>query len=142
MVPELIHSFMISQIFGLYMIIIAIVMFSRVNHFRTMISKIQADDIALYISASFGLLLGIFLVDMHNLWVFKPRVLVTLLCWVILVKSIFWLAFPERMTKMSKKVIAGSGYYFSVLILLVWGIFLLARGSFLHFYSQILTLFS
>jgi len=142
MVPELIHSFMISHIFGLYMIIVAIVMLSRVNHFRSMIAKVQADDIALYISASFGLLLGIFLVDMHNLWVFRPRVLVTLLCWVILIKSILWLAFPVGMTKSSKKIISGNGYYIAVLVLLVWGIFLLARGSFILFYSQVLHLFS
>lgn len=142
MVPTLIHSFMISQIFGLYMIILAIVMFSRVGHFRSMFAKIQSDDIALYISASFGLLLGIFLVDMHNMWVFKPRVLVTLLCWAILLKSIFWLAFPERMTRMTKAMIAGKGYYFSILILAVWGIFLLARGSLLDFYSQVLQVLS
>lgn len=137
MVPKLIHSFMISQIFGVYMLLMAIVLLGKANYIRSIYAKANSDDIAFYLHSTAGLLLGIFLVDLHNAWIWSPRILVTLLGWVILVKSLLWLAFPVGMLRWSKKMVAGKIYYFIVFIIALWGILLLARGSFLNLYFQL-----
>ena len=124
-------SFLLSQIFGLYLIISSIIMLSRANFYRHLVRYIDLQHGTLIIGASFGLLLGLFLVDAHNIWILKPRVVVTLFCWFILIQSLLWLSIPEKMLVLVKRVYAGVGYYVLVYAMLVIGIGLVGRGLYL-----------
>jgi len=131
MFGSLFHSFVLAQIFGLYMLIMAIVMLSRVNYYREVIQGIQPHTPIIPISAASGLMLGLFLVIIHNIWVMEPRVIVTLICWFILIKSVLWLAIPEHMLTWAKRTYAGSGYYIIAVIMAVLGILMMTKGFYL-----------
>ncbi len=131
MFGSIINSFFLSQILGLYLIISAIIMWSRADFYRDLVRHIDLKHGTLIIGASFGMLLGLFLVDIHNIWVFKPRVVVTLFCWLVLVQSILWLSMPEKMLALMKRVYSGIGYYALTFIMAGLGTILVSRGMYL-----------
>lgn len=122
------HSSLLSQVFGLYLLIMAIIMLSRQSFYRELIMNINPKGPGAFISAAWGLLLGLLMVLMHNVWVMEPRVLVTLLGWVILFKSVMWLSMPDCMASMAKKVYAGNGFYVAVIVMAVLGMMLLSNS--------------
>lgn len=126
---SLFHSFLLSQVLGLYLIIMAVMVMARMTHIRDIVNRLDPNSFSVFASSSSMLLFGIFAVTIHNYWNWHPSLLVTIVCWIILVRSILWIAFPERMTKMAKVVINSSGSYLMALLILIVGTLLLARGT-------------
>lgn len=125
---EAFHSYILGQIFGLYLIIMAIIMLARARYYRDMIRNLKPVSGSVVFGATYGLLLGLFLITVHNHWVWEPDVIVTFLAWLILIKSILWLAYPEAMLRFAKKAYTGKSYYVIIGIAAILGILLMARG--------------
>jgi hypothetical protein len=116
------------------MVITAVILLGRASFFRELVQGMSIKVGEITISASYGLMLGIFLVVIHNIWVWQPRLVVTLVCWFIFLKSLLWLAFPSGMLAMTKRTAAGPGYYISAIFMGLVGIFLLTKGFYLAIY--------
>lgn len=125
------HSLLLGQILGLYMFIMAIVMLSRADYYRKMLTSIKPDSIIIVLTASSGLMLGIFLVLVHNIWIWESEVLVTIIAWLILIKSVLWLACPESMANYGRKIYAGWGYYAVAILTGIMGMILISHGFYL-----------
>lgn len=130
--PESLHSLLISQVLGFYLLIVAIVMLTRADYYRNLMTNLHEGSHAIMIGATFSLIIGIILVLVHNLWVWDEEVIITVVAWLILIKSVLWLAFPEKMMAFSRTFYAGPGYYITAAIALVIGIILLAYGFYLY----------
>lgn len=113
------------------MVIMPVIMLHRRELYRTIIRGIDKPNLALTTSSVFGLILGLILVDVHNIWVWKPQVVVTIVSWLILLKSILWLSMPEKMIGYCKKMSKSSWFYVQLVVTALLGIFLLAKGFFL-----------
>lgn len=131
MIGSALHSFIFAQVFGLYFVIMSIILLSRADYYKTMIKKLKAPTSGGVIAASLWLFVSLFLVVMHNIWVAGPRTYITLICWLFLIRSVLWLAAPERMLHTLKKVWAGKAHYVICVILLVIGVYLMIRGFYL-----------
>lgn len=125
---KVIYGFLLSQVFGVFMFIMAVIVMSRLEFYRRLILQLKADNPVIILAAIGGLLLGIFLVLTHNIWVFKMVVWITVFSWTIFLTSIAWLMKTEYMLHLSKRICAGVGYYWLVVFFLVLGIALVARG--------------
>lgn len=128
MAIQVFHSFVIAQIMGLYLIVISIILLSRIQYYRELVAGLKCPNMALMASASFWLLIGIILVDLHNFWEWKPRVIVTIVAWMVLIKSVLWLAMPKRMLAFTQRAVAGPWLYVSISISTILGILLLTKG--------------
>lgn len=124
------HSVVISQVLGLYMLIMSIIMIARAKYFREVILKVQPDDMLIVMSGTFTLFLGILLVTVHNHWVWDPTVLITIVSWLIFFKAICLLAFPKCTLSWSQRLYAGPGYYITLGIVFILGAILLAMGAY------------
>lgn len=124
-------SFVMSQFFALYTLIIAIIMFSRVPQCRQLVLKMDPQSGTIVLAGMIGLAVGMLGVGLHNVWTFKPILLVTILSWLILVLSILWLSIPERMVVITKKLFLSSGLYVWLLVIALLGIYVLARGVYI-----------
>ena len=131
MFGELFHSYVLSQVFGLYLLLMAVVLLSRATYYRILVQGMPAQSPGLLTSASYGLMLGLLLVVIHNNWVWEPRVFVTLIAWFILIKSLLWLAFPEKMLVYTKKAVASPFYYVIIAVMFIMGIIMLTKGFYL-----------
>ena len=127
-----VQSFVLSQIFGLYLIIMGILLYSRVDYFRQLVRNLKPHDSIIFLAASMGLFFGLCLVNFHNVWEFKPRVVITLICWYVLIKSLVWLAMPEEVLAYTQKIFAGSRYYWFTGTVMAVGVVLVGRGFVLY----------
>ncbi|MDF1646482.1 MAG: hypothetical protein P1U61_05850 [Legionellaceae bacterium] len=125
------QSFLFSQVFGLYFVIVSIAMISRADYYKEMITQLKAPGLGVMMVASVSLFVSLFLVVLHNIWVFQPRVIVTVICWVFVIKSVLWLAAPVRMLNMLKGIWTGRKHYVACTFMFVLGIFMMARGFYL-----------
>ena len=121
-------SFILSQFFGLYLLIIGVIMFVRVRQYRQLLDTSDPNSPVILLGGLIGLLLGLFFVGIHNVWVLKPTLFITLMCWFLLCQSILWLASPDRMLSWTRYACSGSGYYFSALFMVIIGLSYLGRG--------------
>ncbi len=125
------HTLFFAQSMGLYLVIVGIIMLARAPYYKEMLTHLKAGSASIVVGASFGLILGISLVLVHNIWVLESEVLVTLVAWFLLIKSVLWLGFPEAMVSYSKKFYSDAGYYFVAGLALIIGIILMAHGFYL-----------
>jgi len=125
-------SFILSQFFGIYMLIVALIMLIRVRHYRELVLKMKPDSGTILLGGLIGLMLGLFFVGIHNVWIFEPTAFLTLLCWLVLILSVLWLASPERMVVWTRKLCSGSGYYVLSSLMIITGLLLLGRGLYLY----------
>lgn len=128
MFGELFHSYVLSQVFGLYLLFMAVILLSRTTYYRMLVKDMPVQSPGLLTSASYGLMLGLLLVVIHNTWVWEPRVLVTLIAWFIVIKSLLWLAFPEKMLACTQKAVASHFYYVIIALMFIMGILMLTKG--------------
>lgn len=123
-----VYSFVLSQIFGLFLFIYAILMFSRPDLYRNRTLSFKSDSAVITIGGLIALFLSIALVVTHTIWVYKPRLIVTILCWIFFIKILLWLIIPEKMLKITHKIYKGVGYYILASFMLIFGILLFIGG--------------
>lgn len=122
------HSYLLAQAFGLYFIILSIIFLSRENYYRQVL---QQQPYPSFLSCSLSLFISIFLILIHNIWVFAPRVMVTIVCWAFFLRTILLISYPEYMSAWIKKICAGRGYYVGLGLMGLLGILMLTRGTML-----------
>lgn len=129
---ESLHTFFLAQSMGLYLLIAGIIMLARADYYRDMLTHLKEGSSSIVVAATFGLILGIALVLVHNIWIWESEVIITLIAWFLLIKSVLWLGFPEAMVSYSKKVYSKFGYYFVSVLAVILGMVLMSHG-FYHF---------
>ncbi len=133
MVREYFHTFILSQIFGVYLVIMAIILASRAKYYRKVLENINPNGFGVLLGGSFGLLLGLFLVTIHSFWGGHFAIdLLSIFFWFILIKSILILSFPEKVISISQKLYSGNGYYVMIIIMAIVGVILMTNGYYLY----------
>ncbi|WP_244599580.1 hypothetical protein [Legionella londiniensis] len=110
----------------------SVILLSRTPYYRALVQNMTAQNPGILTGASFGLLLGLLLVVVHNFWVWEPRVFITIISWIILIKSLIWLSFPEKMLKFTQKTVAGPAYYVIIALMFIVGVILITKGFYLY----------
>ena len=128
MVATAYSIFAVSQILGVYLVIMSIILFSRKSFYSSLIKNMKADNEVIFLAASIGLLLGIVLVGAHNTWVLAPHLMLTLLSWMVLILSILWLLDPKKMLAITQSMFNERGYNAVVGSMFIFGIILVFRG--------------
>ena len=120
------HSYVLSQTFGLYLIILPFIFSYRPNFYRLVLKN---QGYPSFLSCSISLLISIMLVFSHNIWILGSPLIVTLLCWIFLIRTILWIAYPDYMYTAMSKLSSGKGYYVSLILMAGLGVFLLFNGT-------------
>ncbi|KTD35862.1 Integral membrane protein (PIN domain superfamily) [Legionella nautarum] len=134
MIHTFLHALIIAQIAGLYLLIMSIIMLVRRDTYRQFVAHLKPSSGLIIMTASFALIIGLFIIVIHNRWVFEPDVVITLLGWIITIKSILWLAIPEQMLAFTRGLYRSNWYYVFIVILALIGIFLILKGFYPFMY--------
>lgn len=125
-------SFILSQFFGMYLMIFGLLMLLRAAQYRRLINSLNPQSGTLLLGGLIGLMLGLFFVGIHNVWELKPTLFITLMCWFVLIWSILWLKSPEKMVLITQRMITRSRYYVISAVTLMLGLFFLSRGLYMY----------
>ncbi len=96
-----------------------------------LIHDLEHKRSAMYVMSIIGLILGIFTVLLHNFWYASLLdVIVTLVGWVILVKSTLYLSLPTKMIhKIVRAMALPRNYHLYTIISLIIGLYLALNGA-------------
>lgn len=119
---------------GLYLMILVLILLFRAHYYRALIAEMKEPGVSGMLSGALSLLVGVFLVLTHHVWVFEPLVFVTFVCWAFLINAILWLAVPVVMMKALKRVASGYGYYVVLFVMFAVSSQILSRV--VYFYIQ------
>src|SRR5579864_9493729 len=91
----------LSQVIGIYMLIISISMLINMPQFIINIVELINNPSLMFAVGFFTLIPGVLLVVSHNIWEMSWRVLVTLIGWLVLFKAVCIIYCPQSIDAMS-----------------------------------------
>ena len=74
-----------------------------IKSFFKIFTNIEKNEVLILLTASMFLILGLITVWAHNDWYIGLSLIVTLIGWIITIKSSLWLCFPRQLAQISKK---------------------------------------
>ena len=83
---------------------VGISIFLHRQFWAEMLVEISDQKSVLILFGFFFLPFGLLIVKVHNVWVLSPLVVITLLGWAMIIKSIAWLVFPHQIRRLVPSV--------------------------------------
>ncbi len=120
-------SILLAEIMGLYLIIMSISVLVNKKLMPDLIKDVAKNATLMLFGGAITLILGLFLVLIHNVWTADWVGLITLLSWLVLLKGLVLVIFPEKALSLGVKM-QGNVITVSSVIMLVVGIYLTYIG--------------
>lgn len=121
-------TIILSRIFGLYLVLISLIMLIKPNSFKSFIQAYINEPAFIVISGIIALIFGCILVTIHFVWVDYLSCIVSVIGIIMLVKGIVRLLFPQSMKNIAKYYLNNSVFFTTAIITLIIGAFLLYEG--------------
>jgi hypothetical protein len=121
---------LLSQVFGIYFIVIALIMLIRRQYLKTVLASFADEPMLRFMMGILMLLGGIFLVVSHNEWSSLQASLISLIGWLSMVKSVLYLSLSrESLSKWMNWYYLEHGYgWWGIVVALVLGVYLTNAG--------------
>lgn len=123
-------TILLSKVFGIYFIVIALLMLIRRNYLKSVLTSFADEPMLRFMMGVFMLLGGTFLVVSHNDWSTLPAGIITLIGWLTMVKSALYLSLSkESLSRWINWYYLEHGYgWWGIVIALVLGVYLANAG--------------
>lgn len=109
----------LSQVLGLYLLILGISMLIHRAYYQTAAVTIIQNAALNLITGLLVLICGTLMVVFHNIWVMEWPVVITLLAWTAFLKGIFRLLFPKKLIKWQIQLVHNNRFYYSCFVVVV-----------------------
>lgn len=120
---------LLSKIFGVYMIIAGIAVFFNRRHLMVGIVAMAKERFAQLVAGILAVLMGLILVNIHNVWSTAPAIVVSLIGWAALLKGVLYLFLPEaQLAKLVKGLTERTWYTVDGVLALLVGLYLAGFG--------------
>ena len=107
----------LSKIIGIYLVIVSIAIAINTDNFINLVNIFIKDKPLIFLSSFFTLLLGIILIVIHNIWQWNWRVMITILSWIIFIKGICLLFYPQYLHSFSAVYSHNHEFIYSIAVM-------------------------
>src|SRR5262245_36429617 len=90
-------SHIFAKVLGLYFLAIGLAFLINPNRFRNIYQDTVRDQNFLLLGAIIALILGAFIISIHNKWIWGWQVIITILGWWSFIKGFGLLVYPEAL---------------------------------------------
>ena len=127
----MVSSVFLAKLIGAYMAIIAAGFLINRKIYYLFIENFSKSPALTYMGASFSLIIGLLIVLVHNMWIWRWPVIITIFGWLALIKGIILVIFPGLAVKLTQVYHKREGLLaVNLIIFLLFGILLVIRGYF------------
>ncbi|MGP0057959.1 MAG: hypothetical protein ACLPID_01525 [Beijerinckiaceae bacterium] len=98
-------SIFIAKLLGPVFVLVGIALLFRPQAFRVLLQEFIASHVLIYLAGVLGLLGGLALVLTHNVWLLDWRLIVTLIGWLTLVRSVVTIFQPQLIVSAGSKLL-------------------------------------
>ena len=102
------NSIFLARLIGTPLLIIGVAMLLNQAYYRSMIREVIASKVSFYVAAAVGIIVGLAIVLVHNVWEANWRVLITLFGWINLLRGVVTVLFPAQAMEFAGRHIGGS----------------------------------
>lgn len=95
------HSKFLGKVIGIYLIIVCIAMFINMPAFIDRVNSLINNTALMFVVGFITLILGLLMVVSHNIWQLNWRVVITIISWLVLLKSISIIFYPQFIDQLS-----------------------------------------
>lgn len=88
-------SLFVAKLLGPVFLVVGVALLTRPEAFRALLREFVASGVMMYLAGFLGLLAGLALVLLHNVWTLDWRVVITLIGWTSLVRAIVTIFRPQ-----------------------------------------------
>lgn len=118
-------SLIFGKVIGIYLIIVAISMLARQGSWMKIVKQVRKNESFPRLIALFELLVGLFIVVAHNMWVASWEVAITIVGWLMLIEGAAYLLLPHSVIEKKIQFFNKPGWYTIVgIVSLVVGLYL------------------
>lgn len=118
-------SIVYAKVFGLYLTILSLCMLFGCKSFKQRIAGLKANSDALLVIGFFELLVGLYVVVTHNVWVQGWPVIITILGYAMVIEAINALINPNGLVNCYKKCTDGKAFCALSSVCLIIGLILI-----------------
>ncbi|GAG11282.1 unnamed protein product [marine sediment metagenome] len=125
---------MLAAIVGPFYLIYGLSILLYVKQWKKVVAAFEQNHFIMMPLAFFGLVIGLILINMYNVWEWSIYVVITLTGWIVLIKSAFYLLAPGAWIKtvLRHKWLKMDSYFY------FWGAALLIIGAWLSYNAYIM----
>ncbi|OAN39871.1 hypothetical protein [Mycolicibacterium iranicum] len=118
-----------ARVLGPFLAIVAIVAVIRMRDMPQLLSEFTASSVWPWVTGAFVLLGGVAIVAFHQIWRGPAAIIVSVLGWLLVVRGIVLLAFPDVLASVADRIIDLEGAWIPILVVMaVIGLYLAFVG--------------
>jgi len=102
-------SVFIAKLLGPVFAAVGLALLLRAEHFRAILSDFLHSPALHYLAGFLGLLSGLALILTHNVWVFDWRLIITLIGWLVLIRAVITIFWPDRIVALGEAMLRYHG---------------------------------
>jgi len=92
---------LLARVIGPYMLIVGVALFVNRQRLTDMLDDYARQPMLSFVIGAMTLIIGLLAVQFHNVWRLDWRLLVTIICWLTLIKGACALVIPDALVKMA-----------------------------------------
>jgi hypothetical protein len=121
-------SIFLARFLGTFIVIGMIAVAFNYRTYVKLVEEEKHNPVFVIATGMMALLLGLFIVVMHNVWTWGWQVIITLIGWAALLKGASRMFFPTTMWQVDKSFVQPVIIYPLVVIFLIVGLYLMFVG--------------
>ncbi len=107
---------MFARVLGPFLVIVDVTAVARASHMRTLLSEFTANSVWAWVAGAFILLGGLVIIAGHPYWRGAAAIIVSLLGWLIALRGLFLLAFPDTFVSLANSMIGAEAWWLAVCV--------------------------
>lgn len=96
---------MFARVLGPFFAVVALIVAVRAPDMRAMLSEFTESGIWAWVIGAFALLGGVSIVSFHQIWRGAAAIMISVLGWLLVVRGVFLLAFPDVFASLAERTI-------------------------------------
>jgi hypothetical protein len=96
-------SVLLAKIIGPLLLIVGAGIFINLEHYRRLVVDFGASPLSISMAGTTALLLGLLIVNFHNVWEWRWPVIITIVGWAALIKGAVRVIFPKLVAERAER---------------------------------------
>ncbi len=126
------NSIFLAKVIGLLGAISTLIIIIRYKKYLEMEEYAAKNPVIIYLSGFFILIIGILLVISHQVWTWGWQVVITIIGWLVLIKGVIRILFPETVIRLIEKKKNNRKFLLAEVIVFIVSLYLIYQGFFVN----------
>ena len=107
---------MFARVLGPFLVIVDVTAVVRASDMRGLLSDFVANPLWAWVAGAFILLGGLTIVGLHQCWRGAAAIIVSLVGWLVVLRGVFLLAFPQTFVSVANSMIGAEAWWLAICI--------------------------